>query len=40
MFLMEMADAPRYVTGKPPAPVAESAADINRILGKSKKAEK
>ena len=32
MYLLELSDAPRYVSGKPPAPVAESAEDINRIL--------
>lgn len=35
MYLLELQDAPRYVNKKLPAPVAESAEDINRILGKA-----
>lgn len=34
MYLLELADAPRYVSGEPPAPVAESAEDLRRILGR------
>ncbi len=34
MYLLEMADSPQYVKGEPPAPVAESAADVKRILGR------
>lgn len=33
IFLMEMADAPRYVRGRRPAPVMESADGIKSILG-------
>ncbi len=31
-LLMESVDAPRYVKGKRPAPIAESSEDIKRIL--------
>jgi len=31
-ILMESADAPRYMKGSRPAPVAESSEDIKRIL--------
>lgn len=31
-LLMESADAPRYVSGKPRAPIAENSDDIKRIL--------
>lgn len=34
MLLLEMADEPRYVKGERPVPVAESADDMHRILGR------
>jgi hypothetical protein len=33
LFLMEAADAPRYRKGRPPVAVAESADEIENILG-------
>jgi len=32
MYLLEMADEPRYVKGDKPAPVAESAEDLRKLL--------
>lgn len=33
-LLMESADAPKYIKGSPPAPVASSKEDLDRILGR------
>ena len=33
MFILEGADAPRYVRGAPPAPVVDNSDDVQAVLG-------